>query len=81
MLNLAVWLLQVWQTGNAKLSDYCAKPAAYLCVSSICINFIMSYSELLDISFNSTLKARQQQLLCVMTVVWKAVGKVHAFAI
>jgi len=34
----------------------------------------MSYSELPGISFNSTLKAAQQQLLCVMTVEWKAIS-------
>lgn len=31
--------------------------------------------------FLTSLKALQQQLLCVMTAVWKVVGKINAFAI
>lgn len=64
VLNLAMWLFQVWQTVNEKLSDYHAKLAGYLSFSSICIKFIMSYSELSDNSVNSALQVVQQQLLC-----------------
>lgn len=33
MLNMAMWLFQVWQTSNEKLPNYIAKQAGYLSVS------------------------------------------------
>lgn len=60
----AVWLFQVWQTSNKKLSDHCAKLAGYVPVSLICMNLVMSYSELPDISSNLSEVTAAAATLC-----------------
>lgn len=60
----AMWLFHVWQTSNKKLSDYCAKLTGYVPVSLICMNPIMSYSELPDISSNLSKDTAGAATLC-----------------